>query len=293
MSRRRTLVPLLLVALAGCGNSGEEQARSCSKDVDGAEGTRLTYRATKEDGRPPGPQRLAVTADKLCRRLDRKGVAISTSGDRITVVTPGRVPDGLAAPGRLTFHDWEPNLLDEKCRAHPGEINGGQLPIVGRAKAVEQVEKCEPGAQLVRQQRLDPVSPKPDAWWVMKGDPALTNDDVVNPRHAADGQTNEPIVTMEFTAAGKQRFAELTRAVARRGAESADTSSNPTVSSHHFAIVLDGELVSTPFINYEELPDGIDGEDGAQLSGGFAEQETRDLARMLDIGPLPLRLERG
>ena len=34
-----------------------------------------------------------------------------------------------------------------------------------------------------------------------------------------------------------------------------------------FAIVLDGELVSRPIINFGENPNGIDGRTGAQISG--------------------------
>jgi SecD/SecF fusion protein len=55
--------------------------------------------------------------------------------------------------------------------------------------------------------------------------------------------------------------------------------------------VLDNELVSTPYINYRENPDGIDGETGAQISGGFTLQSAQDLAKFLKIGALPIRLE--
>ena len=44
---------------------------------------------------------------------------------------------------------------------------------------------------------------------------------------------------------------------------------NPIDASQHFAIVLDNELVSAPYINFRENPDGIDGSTGAQISGSF------------------------
>ena len=43
----------------------------------------------------------------------------------------------------------------------------------------------------------------------------------------------------------------------------------PDDASQHFAIVLDDELISAPYINYQENPDGIDGSTGAQISGSF------------------------
>jgi SecD/SecF fusion protein len=62
-------------------------------------------------------------------------------------------------------------------------------------------------------------------------------------------------------------------------------------ASHHFAIRLDNELISTPYINFRENPDGIDGSQGAQISGGFTIQTAQDLARLLKIGALPLSSE--
>ena len=48
--------------------------------------------------------------------------------------------------------------------------------------------------------------------------------------------------------------------VAQRGADNANPlNPDPESNSQHFAIALDNELVSIPFINYRENPDGIDG----------------------------------
>ena len=55
--------------------------------------------------------------------------------------------------------------------------------------------------------------------------------------------------------------------------------------------MLDDELVSAPFINFQENPDGIDGSTGAQISGGFTITTAQDLAKILQIGALPIKLE--
>ena len=55
--------------------------------------------------------------------------------------------------------------------------------------------------------------------------------------------------------------------------------------------MLDREVVSRPFIDYRENPDGIDGRTGAQISGGFKLQEAQDLADVLKTGALPINLK--
>ena len=62
--------------------------------------------------------------------------------------------------------------------------------------------------------------------------------------------------------------------------------------SGHFAVVLDNEVKTRPIINFAENPDGIDGRNGAQISGGFNSiQEAQDLATFLQIGALPINLK--
>ena len=102
-----------------------------------------------------------------------------------------------------------------------------------------------------------------------------------------------PIVTMEFTDKGARRSPRR-RARSRSAARTTRDQrrpQDPVGASQHFAIVLDNELVSTPYINFLENPDGIDGRQGAQISGGFTITTAQDLARFLKIGALPVRLE--
>ena len=91
---------------------------------------------------------------------------------------------------------------------------------------------------------------------------------------------------------GPQGVPDDHRPVAQRGADNANPlNPDPAQNSQHFAIALDNELVSIPFINYRENPDGIDGSTGAQISGGFTITSAQDLAKVLKTGALPLRLE--
>jgi SecD/SecF fusion protein len=129
----------------------------------------------------------------------------------------------------------------------------------------------------------------PDRWWVIKDDPALSGTDIKNPEQNFDQQAgNQPIVTFNFTDKGRKAFAKITREIAQRGQQN---SIPGQADFQHFAIVLDDELVSAPFIDFQQNPDGIDGSTGAQISGGFTIQTAQDLAKILKIGALPVRLD--
>jgi SecD/SecF fusion protein len=134
-----------------------------------------------------------------------------------------------------------------------------------------------------------------DNWWVIHDNPVLGGSDIKNPeQNFENGTGGPPIVTMEFSDKGREAFAKTTRAIAQRGVDNAPLNGglqDPIGASHRFAIRLDNELISTPYINFRENPDGIDGSQGAQISGGFTIQTAQDLARLLKIGALPLRLE--
>src|SRR3954467_1558878 len=145
------------------------------------------------------------------------------------------------------------------------------------------------------QRPTDQQTGKVDAWWVLRDNPVLSGTDIKNPEQNFDQQGGgEPIVTMDFTSKGRKAFADTTRAIAIRGQDNATINgglTDPIGASHHFAIRLDNELISTPYINFRENPDGIDGQNGAQISGGFTIQSAQDLAKILKIGALPLKLE--
>jgi SecD/SecF fusion protein len=133
-----------------------------------------------------------------------------------------------------------------------------------------------------------------DQWWVIKDNPVLGGTDIRNPEQNFEGGAGgEPIVTMDFSDRGREAFAKTTREIAQRGADNAGVTGlqDPIGASHSFAIRLDNELISTPYINFRENPDGIDGGQGAQISGGFTLQSAQDLARLLKTGALPVKLE--
>jgi SecD/SecF fusion protein len=110
-----------------------------------------------------------------------------------------------------------------------------------------------------------------------------------------DPQSSQPVVLMQFTGKGKKIFHEITRREADRGALAcAGQSGTDAVSrcAQHFAIVLDREIQSVPYIDFQRNPDGIPGDNGAQIEmGGAGLGEAKDLALVLQTGALPVKFE--
>ncbi|MFI1707014.1 protein translocase subunit SecD [Streptomyces griseoruber] len=78
-------------------------------------------------------------------------------------------------------------------------------------------------------------------------------------------------VVMEFNSQGRKKFADVTAQLAQN-----------TQPQNEFAIVLDGDVVSSPFVQ-----NAITG-GSAQISGSFTQEEAQNLANMLSYGALPL-----
>jgi SecD/SecF fusion protein len=131
--------------------------------------------------------------------------------------------------------------------------------------------------------------------------PEATGEDLKLSDIAADistqGQGN--VVRLGFTGKGADKFHDITRKEAQRGASLAAAAGQTgsdinTVQqfAQHFAIVLDGELRSTPYIDYKQNPDGIDPRGtGAEISNINSIGEAKDLALVLQTGALPVRFE--
>jgi SecD/SecF fusion protein len=108
-----------------------------------------------------------------------------------------------------------------------------------------------------------------------------------------DTQTNQPVVLMQFTGKGKKIFHTITQREAQRGALAcAGRTDSASVQScaQHFAIVLDGQIQSAPYIDFVRNPDGIPGDTGAQIDmgqgGGIG--DAKRLALVLQTGALPV-----
>jgi preprotein translocase subunit SecD len=241
---------------------------------------RLPYRVE-----PSGAAAAEEAAQVMRARLAAAGiedahVSASSAGLAISAPAAARADvTALTQQGRLAIYDFERSVIGGTAADPPRPV----------AKAEAEARAAgKPGATVVRAERN-----AGDGWHALGGTPALTAADVESAGAGVDEMTGEPIVAIELTTDGQRAFSELTREIARRGSAQAEPGDDPLEVSQHFAIVIDDRIVSVPFIHFREVPDGIDGADGMQISGDLTPQTARRLATILDTGPLPATLVPG
>ena len=168
-----------------------------------------------------------------------------------------------------------------------------KIPAGAKTKAV----RVNPGTVLVRARPLEGESGKvinasPNSWYVLNDEPALSGQDIRNPAQSFESNgTGEPIVTFGFSSHGAKVFEAVTKKIARRGEEAALPGVSKADAQQHFAIVLDEQLITVPYIDYTQNPEGIDASGGSQIQGGFTLTSAQNLANELQSGALPIKLE--
>ncbi len=174
--------------------------------------------------------------------------------------------------------------------------DGYKPPAGSKPKAV----RVNPGTILLQARPVE--SPKtgkvtqqnPNSFYVINDDPVLTGADITNPQQGFDeggGGSGAPNVNFGFTAHGKQVFQQVTKEIAQRGQEAQLPGVSKEAAQQHFAVALDGQLITAPSIDYTQYPEGIDASQGSQISGGFTITSAQALADELQSGALPIRLE--
>ncbi|MSO44772.1 MAG: protein translocase subunit SecD [Thermoleophilia bacterium] len=240
---------------------------------------------------------------------------------------PDQVVEDLIKPAQLVFIDYQANVVTQDpslwtmvsraATTTPKPPVEGQAtwylftetsahtPVAGpdyaRATLLQTTGGSVPAGNTVRtvpkglvvfsdREQLDPTkadSPSRTVYVLMQDKPALSGRDITAASQTFDagasGGNQEPIVVMQFTEAGAEAFHDVTRDLAQRGALRQQLQS--------FAIVLDGQIISNPTVDYKQYPNGISGNNGAQISGGFSTAEARTLADQLNSGAIPIRLD--
>ncbi|HVD26185.1 MAG TPA: protein translocase subunit SecD [Gaiellaceae bacterium] len=102
-------------------------------------------------------------------------------------------------------------------------------------------------------------------------------------------QTEGPIVLMQFTGKGGDKFHKITRDLAARG-QAAEHQVGHDAALQSFAIVLDREIKSAPTVDWNQNPDGIAG-GSAEITGIGDIGEAKDLALVLQTGALPVEFK--
>jgi SecD/SecF fusion protein len=130
------------------------------------------------------------------------------------------------------------------------------------------------------------------------GIPEMTGADLKlsGTRADIDPQTGGPVVLMQFTGRGKKIFHQITQREAQRGAlicQGKTDSASVQNCAQHFAIVLDRQVQSVPYIDFVRNPDGIPGDTGAQIDMGRGGSlgDAKKLALVLQTGALPVSFQ--
>jgi SecD/SecF fusion protein len=178
----------------------------------------------------------------------------------------------------------------------------------GKLPANRQVVSCQGAANCIGAGRSG-TSQSGKYWYLFKLStskthpiPEITGTELNESAIAADvdQNTGQPIVTLQFNHEGSKQFAAITRAEYKRGRRNAalvpnalSTSDQNVIAQYagHNAIVLDGELKETPYIDYtsNQLSEGIVG-GNAQITEPSA-TAAKDTAFILKSGSLPYQFK--
>jgi hypothetical protein len=263
---------------------------------------RLVYRV----GRSPSTRVLAdALAARASAMLGRPAFARALGNDRVVLdVAEPVLPAALARVtnpdvGRLALYDWEADALTPAGRVvagrlsrhepaafaisqgagtlAPGAVGAGSVPL-GDALALA---SRHAGPDAVVRARHS-AAPPGGQYFVLRDRPLLTGADITDP-HAGTNGTSEPDVAFGLTPRGAQLFRRETAAIARRGAA---LSSNSLLVRQHFAVVLDGQLLTVAYVDFRKYPHGIPTRNGIAISGGFTFTTAHQIASSLGP-PLP------
>lgn len=119
------------------------------------------------------------------------------------------------------------------------------------------------------QQALDTIGKTAQLQFItIREEIVVTGADVKNAKVVIDQKENTPVVALEFTPEGAQKFADATAKLA--------------VNQEPLLIVLDNEVISSPVVNVA-IPDG-----NATISGNFTVESASELANLIRGGALPV-----
>ena len=187
------------------------------------------------------------------------------------------------------------STLKPTCAPEETEQNlhadGYKAPAGSKPKVVH----VNPGTVVVQARPVEGASGKitkasPNSWYVLNDDPVLNGSDIKNPAESSEGESGTPNVTFGFTSHGATVFERVTKEIAHRGLEAQLPGVTKEAALQHFAIALDGQVITAPSIDFTKYPEGINASTGSQISGGFTITSAQNLADELQSGALPIKL---
>jgi SecD/SecF fusion protein len=169
---------------------------------------------------------------------------------------PARIEANNGRSGSIFF------ALDIAHRRVVGSAAATRAQAVAKAPAGARIYEVRPDTAIVHAETAG------DRWYVLKDDVALRGSEVRNPRQGTDQTTHRPVTLFSLSDAGRVLFRRLTRTIAGRGSQNSLNAINddPAIHNQHFAVVYEGQIVTIPFVDFRQSPDGLDARSGLQLT---------------------------
>ncbi|VXB40343.1 protein translocase subunit SecD [Aeromicrobium sp. 9AM] len=319
---RRTLVLFLAAIIALYGlvalidlnhKKGEDSAWQPKLGLDLEGGTRITLKASSKDGRVTKPK-LEQARDIIDQRVNASGVSeaeVTTQGNnQVIIEIPGErragIVDEVGKTAQLRFRlvwagglasataptdtakqqaiidkiDWSKLTLDQMIKA---ETTGLETLPKTYQEGIAALQAQAKGFQCLKEGlKVNDVANQP----LVTCDPATGEVQVLSPTiiKGTDVKSANPellqqqatwVVAIAIKGEGKKTFSTVTDALYQQQQSGNDQASK-------FAIVLDGEILSSPTTN-GHFTDGK-----SQVQGNFTAGSAKTLANQLKYGALPL-----
>ncbi len=270
-------------------------------NVIGANGQPAPTEATATGGREAGGSTFGLPQYQAVLRAAKRPAELRKSD---TTWEKGCTPQQV---GGCVYGSWY--LIDTKnekmicpggkptCPPAESEkalYSGVTIPPGAKPKAV----RVNPGTVVVQARATESQSGKvvndnPNSFYVLRDSPVLNGADITHPQQGFDegaGGNGQPNVNFGFTGKGKSTFERVTKEIAHRGQENQLPGVSKEAAQQHFAVELDGKLITAPSIDYTKYPEGIDSNNGSEISGGFTIGSAQEVAEELQTGALPIKL---
>ncbi|GAB3038870.1 protein translocase subunit SecDF [Nocardioides flavus (ex Wang et al. 2016)] len=248
---------LVLGLLAGCAALAINVKPNLGLDLRG--GAQFVFEAEGTEQTPATAENVDKTLEVLRGRVDALGVAESVlvrqGENRILVELPGVTSD------------------EEAQEAEERIGSTAQLTIH------EVLATAQPDAEPSEEGNL--VLPSDQGDTLEVGPTVIQGEEISGASAVQREQSVEWVVAIDFNGEGGRTWADITGKAA----------CNPTGDpKRRIAIVLDGEIISSPEVNESVGCDvGIRG-GSTDITGNFTSEESKDLAALIEGGALPLEL---
>ncbi|MFI0038822.1 protein translocase subunit SecD [Streptomyces mutabilis] len=250
--------PVVATELSGAGATGSPSP-SATGNASGEPTDKATDGAADKDKATDGDKASGSPSDSASASATTQGRAASDALKADPSPSATASDDASPSPSASASGDEATAKLQEQYAAVDCTDEAARTKAGAGSKPGDSMIACGQNAQGQWQKYiLGPAA--------VDGTDVDQSEAVFNTQTAA-GWT----VTMKFTDEGAKKFADITGKLAQNQSP-----------QNQFAIVLDNEVVSDPYVS-QALTGG-----SAEISGNFDQEEAQGLANMLSYGALPL-----